>query len=888
MSNVELATAYIALVPSMQGAQGKIAEALLPAGNEGKKAGEKSGGMFAEGFSGTLSAAQIGVVATGAAVAGAAVGLYQVGAVFDDVADTIRVGTGASGDALNGLVDVAKQVGATVPTTFEKAGSTVSDLNQRLGLSGDTLSTVAQQYIQAGNILGQDVDIKSSTAAFSAFGIKGADVEGAMDSLFRVSQATGVGMNDLASQVQTSGAALKNLGFNFEDTASLAGVLDKSGLNASAVMASMGKGLVTLAKKGEEPQAAFKRVTGELGEFVKKGDTAGALNLAGKIFGTKGAAQFVGAIQSGKVNLEDLAGSAGQTTDTILGLGQDTADAAESWELLKNKALLALEPMGTAVFNFAGDALGFLVDNLDGVTKNIGDFGTEAGKIITLLTTGDFSGPIFGLEEDSGLVDFLFNVRDGVTNVSTAVQNVASWVKTDMMPALQTFGGWLVENKDTIANVATGITVLMLPALVRLGITALVSGAQQVIAWTLAQGGAIKTGVVYLAQSYLIIGRWVAMGAAAIASGAETVAIWALYQIEAVKGAIAYGVQSARVAAAWVAMSAAAVASGIKTAAVWVVQVVATAATSVVSFLVQTALVVGGWVAMAAAATANAIGMAAGWVIGVVTPAAIAGIAFLVGVATIVGGWIAMAAGAVVNAAIMAASWLIAFWPVALIAAIVIALVALIIMNWEAISTTTVAVFGAVVSFLTDTWNNIVNGVSGMIGNVVGFFTGLGDQIWGALSGAGTWLFEAGKNIVQGLFDGIRSLAGTIGNFFLGLLPGWIVEPFKLALGIHSPSTVFRGYGRNIGQGVILGVGDEQAGIDKATSSMVTVPDVDGYSMANRGKTMRSTAGGYRGGAGGHGGPLVEQHIHPQPGMSEHTIGNVSAREITHKMREHR
>jgi len=134
------------------------------------------------------------------------------------------------------------------------------------------------------------------------------------------------------------------------------------------------------------------------------------------------------------------------------------------------------------------------------------------------------------------------------------------------------------------------------------------------------------------------------------------------------------------------------------------------------------------------------------------------------------------------------------------------------------------SVFGQVAGFLGGIWNNIVSGVSGMIGNVVGALAGLGGAIMGALSGAGSWLFSIGKSIVEGLMDGIRSLAGTIGNFFLSLIPGWIVGPFKAALGIASPSKLFRGFGRNIGEGVILGAGDMKSDITSTMTNLVSVP----------------------------------------------------------------
>lgn len=351
-TGVELMTAWVRLVPTFQDVTENTVKAFAPAQKAAEKEGDKSG----KGFSKKAAAG----IAAGAITVGAVAafkGLYEVGEIFDDVTDTIRVGTGAQGEALDGLVENAKNVGKNVPASFEKIGPTIADLNTRFGMTGSTLETVASQYLEAGRILGEDVDIGKTSAAFSAFKITGDDVSGAMDTLFQVSQATGVGMNDLASGAQAVAPALQTLGFGFEDSIALIGSLDKAGMNSSAVMASMSKGMVTLAKDGEQPADAFKRVVGELEGFVKTGDTAAALDLASSVFGTKGAAQFIGALESGALNMGDLMEATGATGDTILGVGEETMDFAEQWQLLMNNALVAIEPLASAVFGAVGDGL---------------------------------------------------------------------------------------------------------------------------------------------------------------------------------------------------------------------------------------------------------------------------------------------------------------------------------------------------------------------------------------------------------------------------------------------------------------------------------------------------------------------------------------------------
>lgn len=384
-SGIELASAWVRLTPTLEGVTDEITKQFLPGVGAAEKEGDKAG----KGWGAKVKAG-IGAAAIVTGVVAAFKGLYEVGDTFDAVTDTIRAGTGLQGEALDGLVASAKKVGQNVPADFEAVGTTLADLNTRLGLTGGTLETVSSQYLEAGRVLGSEVDIGATTAAFSAFKIEGDNVVGAMDTLFQVSQATGVGMNELAAGVQANAPALQNLGFTFEDSIALLGSLDKAGLNSTQMMSSMSKGLVTLAKDGEEPEAAFKRVTGEIQGFVDTGDTASALDLAAQIFGTRGASQFVGALQSGVMNMDDLMAATGATGDTILGVGEETMDFAEKAKMTMNTAMVAIEPLATAVFTAIGDGLSaampFLQDLGAWVGENTGAIGVIAGAIgVTLV-----------------------------------------------------------------------------------------------------------------------------------------------------------------------------------------------------------------------------------------------------------------------------------------------------------------------------------------------------------------------------------------------------------------------------------------------------------------------------------------------------------------------
>lgn len=129
-------------------------------------------------------------------------------------------------------------------------------------------------------------------------------------------------------------------------------------------------------------------------------------------------------------------------------------------------------------------------------------------------------------------------------------------------------------------------------------------------------------------------------------------------------------------------------------------------------------------------------------------------------------------------------------------------------------------VVGAIGGFFSGLWNGIINGVSNMFGSVMGFFSALPGRILGVVGHLGSTLYNAGKDLIQGLLNGAGSLISSIGNFFLDKLPGWIKGPFKSALGIHSPSTVFAGFGGNITEGLAQGLNKGQNVVSNAVGNI--------------------------------------------------------------------
>lgn len=100
-------------------------------------------------------------------------------------------------------------------------------------------------------------------------------------------------------------------------------------------------------------------------------------------------------------------------------------------------------------------------------------------------------------------------------------------------------------------------------------------------------------------------------------------------------------------------------------------------------------------------------------------------------------------------------------------------------------------VWNVVKSLVGSTWNGITNAVSNGVNNVLNTVRGIGGKIKNAFNGAGSWLLDAGRNIIMGLVNGIKNTIGAAVNAAKSAASN-VVNAAKSALGIHSPSRVFR------------------------------------------------------------------------------------------------
>ncbi|MFE6379235.1 phage tail tape measure protein [Streptomyces roseolus] len=367
-----------------------------------------------------------------------------------------------------------------------------------------------------------------------------------------------------------------------------------------------------------------------------------------------------------------------------------------------------------------------------------------------------------------------------------------------IIPVIMDFIGWMKENRATVEFLAGVLTGILVPALLLMAAHAVTTAATTVTAWVTSGAAALTAAGTHISAAATTVGAWLSMAAGAVAHAATVALAWTGAALRAIGN---FALAVARAAVAVVAQMA------------------------------------------------------------------------------------MMAARAVVWAATMAAQWLIAMGPIGWAIAAVAGLVALVIAYWDEIKAATKAAWDwvaktvvdagkAVVQWFTSwtiwstisrhwqktkdgtrqVWNDLTGWLRQLPGRVVGYFASwniasvvsqhwrrakegaveqaralldwmrkLPGEIGKALGSLGNLLVSAGKDVVRGLWNGIKSMGGWLKSTLIGWARTIIPGPIADALGIKSPSRVMADeVGRWIPPGIVMGVEDELPELASATRTAVT------------------------------------------------------------------
>ena len=384
----------------------------------------------------------LGLAAT--AITAVGVAAWKAGNTMDEAMDTIATATGATGPELEGLRSDFESVFASVPTDAKTAADALGILNSRLDITGPALQNLAAPLLEATRLLGGDIttNAEAFTRVMGDWNLPVEDASTSLDALFVAAQKTGAPLDSLMERVVQYGAPMRNFGFTFKESSALLAKWEAEGVNVEVVMGGMRIAQGKFITQGKDMKTGLWDTVDAIQNA--KSSTEG-LSIATKIFGAKAAGDMYDTIKAGKFDIDDLVDSMMNADGAIMDTAASTADWGEKWQVFKNKATVALAPIGEKMMEGVGKAMDKAIEiferpeiqaALSTFTEAIGTFITNTVAKIPVLIDGFFQFISF-LQNNQGIVVGVLAALGVAAVVWGVVTAAAAWaVMAPLLPVI--------------------------------------------------------------------------------------------------------------------------------------------------------------------------------------------------------------------------------------------------------------------------------------------------------------------------------------------------------------------------------------------------------------------------------------------------------------------
>ena len=281
--------------------------------------------------------------------AAAAAGVAAFSAV-DEGVDTIVTATGASGEALDGLVASYETIATSIPEELGDVASAVGEVNTRFHTTGEELEGQTTLFLQFAKITGGDVvsSVDSADKVLKTFGKTSDNASGLLGMVAKAAQDTGINAQGLMDDVLANSATFKELNFSLEESVNFMALLDENGVESGTALAGLKKAVVNLTDAGMSESEALQTV---IDKIKNAGSETEALTIAQETFGTKGAAEMATAIREGRLSLDDLSASMADYSTVVTDTYNNTMDGVDGATTAANAAKIAMSTLGETISN---------------------------------------------------------------------------------------------------------------------------------------------------------------------------------------------------------------------------------------------------------------------------------------------------------------------------------------------------------------------------------------------------------------------------------------------------------------------------------------------------------------------------------------------------------
>lgn len=264
---------------------------------------------------------------------------------LDEGYDTIIAKTGATGDTLQGLNDVADRVFGSMPVEMQDVGTAVGEINTRFGSTGDELEDLTKKFLQFAEINGTDVNnsIRLVSRAMGDAGIPTEQTGELLDKLTIAGQASGVEIEKLTDNLAKYGAPMRALGLTTDESIAIFAGWEKAGVNTEIAFSGMKKAIGTWGKEGKNATEEFKKT---LKAIESAPDIATATSMAIEVFGQKAGPDLADAIKGGRFEYQDFLQLIQDSSGIVSQTFEEQQDPWDQWKTTVNELKLAGAELG--------------------------------------------------------------------------------------------------------------------------------------------------------------------------------------------------------------------------------------------------------------------------------------------------------------------------------------------------------------------------------------------------------------------------------------------------------------------------------------------------------------------------------------------------------------
>lgn len=396
---------------------------------------------------------------------------------------------------MDGLEQSFKNVFGSIPTTADKAGIAIGEVNTKFGATGETLEELSRLFIQFAEINDADLNssIDSTSHLMQQWNLDISQTPNLLGLISSEAQRTGIATNTLMASLEKNGSTFKELGLSIDQSIVLLANFEMAGVDTGTALAALRKSASAYTAEGKTMQQGFSETVAAIKNAKTETE---ALSIAQSTFGTKGALEMATAIREGRLSVDDLVSGMENMGTVVADTFEATLDAPDKLTVAMNNAKIAGADLGATILDMVSPMLSQLaalaqqaavwIGNLDEGTKQtivtvaaiaaaIGPLLIVLGKVIS--SVGSLIGAVPQIISGFSKVGSAFSGFVGLIAAHPIVAAIAAviaiiatlWTKCEwfrnlvkslfewLMSMTSKVSGWVVSAFQTISDALTAL-----------------------------------------------------------------------------------------------------------------------------------------------------------------------------------------------------------------------------------------------------------------------------------------------------------------------------------------------------------------------------------------------------------------------------------------------